>query len=130
VALWEIDEYGLDSMASFPIFTAGRGNGDPLMNCEEAQKFIRHLSYNDFKIFNQIPYLDMNLPKGVDISQDLKEKFDSFYIPLLKSGKIKTLCMMPGREKTQGCVTEHNLAKEEGIEIVYPKSYSVGTKYW
>lgn len=129
VALWEIDEYGLDSMASFPIFSFWRGKGDPIINCDVAQTLIRHFS--DSRIFNQIPYLDMHLPDDVTITQNLKEKFDNFYIPLLKSGKIKKLYMMPWWEKAPGCVTEHDIAKQEGIEISYPKAYPwMGTTYW
>jgi hypothetical protein len=132
VALWEIDEYGLDTMASFPIFSSGRGTGDPLLNCEIAQKFIRYLtSQGNERIFNQIPYLDMNLPRHVIVEQNIKEKFEKFYIPLLRSGKIKKMCMMRWWENSPGCVREHEVAQEQWIEISYPKSYTgMGVKYW
>lgn len=135
VALREIEEYDLNAITSFPVFSFGRWKGDPLINCEVAQKFMRHLTdsnrNSNMRIFNQIPYLDMNLWDKVNIKRDLKEKFEKFYIPLLESGKIKKMCMMQWWEHAPWCVTEHNTAKQEWLEISYHEAFpGMWVKYW
>jgi hypothetical protein len=121
VALWEIDEYGFDTMASFPIFST-QNRSTPLDNLRYAENFINSISSEGFNVWSQIPYLDMNLP-NLKIEKELEtlSKFNEFYKPLLESGKIKNLYMRKGWENSLGCQTEHSIAEENNIKILYEK---------
>ena len=115
VALWEIEEYGFDTMASFPIFT---GTEDPGINLSKGDAFIRKVS-DKLKVWSQIPYLDMNLETKNEIDYNPKEKFEKFYDPILSSGLIKNIVMREGWDKALGCITEHEMAKKNNLNILY-----------
>ncbi len=115
VALWEIEEYGLDTFASFPVFT---GTDHPRENLEKGAGFIRKVS-EKHKVWSQIPYLDMNLETKDEIVYDPKEKFEIFFKPLIASGLLKNMVMKNGWEAARGCRTELEYAKENNLNILY-----------
>ncbi len=120
-ALWEIKEYGFDTMASFPIFSGV--NMTPLEKIANAKHYINALSSRGYMVWSQVPYLNMNLPQHLseNVAFDTKEKFEEFYIPLLSSGAITNLCMHKNWENSVGCRTEHEVAKQCGVAIHYDK---------
>jgi hypothetical protein len=118
VALWEIESNGFDSMVSFPIFTGGKSSA-PLENIAHGENLINYLSAYGYRVWSQVPYLDMNLNLEHAVMYDPKKKFDEFYRPLVQHVNFKEIVMMPGWEASQGCTTEHVHAKEAGKNILY-----------
>jgi len=104
------------SMIIAPISTGGNRMRKNLKTLEA--KVMDELSKGR-KIFNQIPYLDMNIKQFAKIRQyDTEEKFAQFFLPLLESGKIKSIIPAPGWEKSKGCQWEYHQAKRLEIEII------------
>ena len=116
VALWEIQTGGFDTMISFPIHTGGLGNASD--NIRHAQQFIQQLGITNFKIWNQIPYLNQNLSVTPKMT-NMEWMFNRFYIPLIRSRVFTQFIMLPGWESSVGCRTEHTEAISIGAKIFY-----------
>ena len=79
---------------------------------EEAQNKLKD---SGLAVFNQLPFVDHNL-KEAPFKYGIK--FETFYKPLIQSGKIKTCYLLPDWEKSEGTRGEIEYCKEAGIPIV------------
>ena len=124
VAIWEIDllsHFGPVRMVSAPLFSGGVG--DFQKNLKILERYINYISSDGDIVWNQINYLDVHIKRWSQISVDVSQKIKNFYVPLLQSGKIKTLiCVggmisVPGYADSLGCKTERDSAIQAGVEI-------------
>jgi hypothetical protein len=79
---------------------------------------VNHAEDNFGMVFNQIPFLNLNL-RNLRARNDLGNKFDLFYGPVIQSPLIHTLVMNPGWENSDGCKTEHEIALRSGKIVKY-----------
>lgn len=63
-------------------------------------------------VFNQLPFVDYNLPEA---PFDYETKFRVFYKGLIHSGKISACYLLPDWEQSEGTKTEVAYCKEAGI---------------
>ncbi len=74
-------------------------------------------------IFNQIPFLNLNLPHLK--TKEAKDKFEEFYEPLIQSKVIAKVVMTADWESSLGCKTEFDSAVRYLKQIEYYKPLSV-----
>ncbi len=107
-------------LVSGPISTGG--TGDRKKNIELFHQHVIDTTNKNHLVFNQTPFEDIFR----EIGARFPEKFsgtenpilEEVYVPVLKSGHIKTLKMMPGWESSNGATREHRISKEQGIRIL------------
>ena len=101
-----------------PITTGGR---TPEQNVVIFQKTITHLQGQGIAVFNQMILHDTM----VRFCEELRAVgypmaiLDEFYLPLFESGKIHTLCFLPGWEASKGASWEYEQARRLNIPITY-----------
>lgn len=118
VALFWIRENSFNSFVCAPIFSDGTDS--IAENIQKLDDQINQLTEQGNKVFNQIHFLDINLAQETNIEHfETRIKFDEFYQPLFSSGLIKKVYMLPGWERSQGCVWEHSFVSSNNIEIIY-----------
>lgn len=104
-----------------PITTGGHGSIEK--NLEEIDNTIRKLNREQKNIFNQIPFEKplQKIKEKIDLPPEEKnlKLLNGLYLPIFKSGLVKTLYFMPNWESSHGARWEHEKAKELGIDIVY-----------
>ena len=89
-------------------------------------KTIKDLS-KDRHIFNQVPFESpmQRIKKRMRKRQRYSHKrigaqlLREFYLPVFKSGYVKTLFFMPNWKTSKGAKWEHQQARRLGIRIVY-----------
>lgn len=103
-----------------PITNGGFGTIEK--NLEFFNQNIKDLQSKGLNIFDQMPF-EETIQKFKLESQD-KEKIynnimNDFYLPIFKSGKVKTMYFLPNWQTSKGAIWEHETAKSLNIEIVY-----------
>lgn len=68
------------------------------------------------RVFNQIPFLDIYLPR---MKNEIKNKLETFYGPIISSSFIYKLKMNFGYERSTGCLTELAFAQKSAKIIEY-----------
>jgi hypothetical protein len=97
---------------SSPLYAHPRGLSGGV---KELRRSIVDLAENNQgAVFNQIPFLDIYLPK---IKGETKNKFETFYEPIIASSVISEVAMNSGWEKSLGCKTEFDLAHKYAKRI-------------
>ncbi len=100
-----------------PISTGGLGSVEK--NLERFDKKIKELKSSGINVFDQIPF-EIPMQK-LKLKPNFKpiDLLEGFYLPLLESGKIKSLYFLPDWQSSFGARWEHDQAKRLGIEIVF-----------
>jgi len=104
-----------------PISTGGLGSIKE--NLKIIDKSIIKLNNQQKNIFNympfEIPMQKLKLKTNLSREEANQKLLDDFYLPIFKSGFIKTFYFLPGWESSHGAKWEHEKAKEFGRDIVY-----------
>jgi hypothetical protein len=112
-ALNEIEEHNLNTIVFGPLRTQTEEYSKYVSLFENAQTFLRSKGY---LVFNQIPYLDINI-KGAPF--DFEKKSPIFFGGIISSGLITDAYFMKGWELSQGSHFEHDLCMKNNITIHY-----------
>lgn len=102
-----------------PIGTGGLGN--VTANLVAFNTNILFLQKKGLSVFDQMPFEEpiQKLKERLHSGHYLSEILTDFYLPLFKSGRIKTLYFMKGWETSYGARWEYDTAKILGMDIVY-----------
>ena len=91
-------------------------------NLDFFNKNIKNLQSKGLNIFDQMPF-EETIQKFKAEEQDKEKVYQSIiydlYLPIFKSGKIKTFYFLPNWQTSKGAIWEHETAEELGIEIKY-----------
>lgn len=112
-ALNEIKEHKLNVIVFGPLQTQTNEYDNHVLLFEEAHNFLKSKQFN---VFNQIPYLDINI-EGAPF--DFEKKFPIFFGGIISSGLITDAYFMKGWELSQGSHFEHDLCTKHNITIHY-----------
>ena len=109
------------SMLSGPISSGG--SGSLTKNLETFAQTISTLEKQGEHIFNQLPFED----KFIELSKHSKLTYftpilEDFFLPILKSGKIKKIWFMSGWETSTGAKWEYEQTQKLGIEQCFISS--------
>lgn len=125
VAVWEINQlslFGSVVMVSAPLFSGGAGNFHK--NLSILNQYIKLISSDGEIVWSQIPYLDINVSKWANIHLDTSKKINEFYVPIIRSQRIKKLICttgitdrIPDYYDSLGCKTERQVALESNVQI-------------
>ena len=104
-------------LISGPISTGGRGSIEE--NLRAFSDAIRLVHLSGKTVFNQLPFED----KFIELSRKSTAAYftpilDDFFLPILKSGKIKQIIFMKDWQSSTGARWEHAMAVELGIERI------------
>jgi len=110
-------------MISGPISTGGFGMKNNLRIFSRAIEKISE----KFTIFDQLPFE----PKMCEIIVQKNKKYDRnllerFYLPILRSGRIKILFFLPNWWQSKGSFWEHEKVKELGLGRFYLEWHHIG----
>lgn len=85
------------------------------------KKTIARLAEEGNTVFNQMPFQETieRICEKQKIVGYPSSLLDEFYLPLFESGKINTLCFLPGWEKSKGASWEHAQGQRLNLKIVY-----------
>ncbi len=100
-----------------PIATGGLGSVE--LNLKIFDETIRKLQSQGKIIFDQIPFEWPMQELKKTVTDGVNSILEDFYLPIFKSGKVKTLYFIKGWESSRGSNWEHEQAKSLGLDIVY-----------
>lgn len=105
-------------MVSGPISTGGKGSVEE--NTRAFADAIRLLRVSGKTVFNQLAFED----KFLELSRESKMAYftpilDDFFLPILKSGKIKQVVFMKDWQSSTGSRWEYTEAGQLGIDRVF-----------
>ena len=96
------------------------GHGSMALNLEAMRFQIIVLRAKRKNIFSQLPFeKQMGIIKDLPYYKGGAHLLDAFYLPIFRSGLVKTLYFMDNWRSSYGAKWEHDRAEELGIEIVY-----------
>jgi hypothetical protein len=72
------------------------------------------LEQKGIKVFNQVPFVDYNLP---DAPFQYDIKFEIFYKGLITSGKITASYLLPDWQQSKGTLQEIDFCKQAGVPV-------------
>lgn len=105
-----------------PISTGGKGS--VAENIAAIDTAICELVERGHSVFNQMPFEGAMERVHKKWQAEGRTTYcqpilDDFYLPILKSGLVRTLAFLPGWQTSTGAQWEHLQAKELGILIAY-----------
>ncbi len=105
-------------MISGPITTGGHGSLEE--NLRSFANAVRLVRVSGKTVFNQLPFEDkfMELSKKANMPY-FTPILDDFFLPILKSGKIKQVVFMKDWQSSTGARWEYTVAGELGVDRVF-----------
>lgn len=91
-------------------------------NLEFFNQNIKNLQSQGNNIFDQMPFeetIQKFKEEEIDKEKVYQSIMNDFYLPIFKSGKIKTFYFLPNWQTSKGAIWEHKMAEDLGIEIKY-----------
>lgn len=112
-ALLEIKEGGYNTIVFGPMKTQTPEFNKNLLKLQEVVSLVK---LENYKVFDQVPYLDIHLEKA---PFDFAQKFPIFFGGILASGLITDAFFVPGWEESHGSVVEHQFCEQNNVNIHY-----------
>lgn len=84
---------------------------------KELQTIIDQYEKEGYFVFNQIPFHNSNLKNLKE--QNINEKFEKFFAPLLTSGKVDVIIFANRWQQSSGCQREYEMVKNLNMTKVF-----------